>query len=101
MLRQIEAQRADLTDRNGRILATNILTHSLYAQPKDMVDPARVARELAAIDGERPAGQEIVLHVHHHLVGLHGVADLLEPAGDLAFLHGQAPLGHDCIVCHQ
>ncbi len=46
---QIEAQRADLTDRNGRILATNILTHSLYAQPKDMVDPARVAHELVGI----------------------------------------------------
>jgi len=46
---QILAGRADLTDRNGRILATNLLTHSLYAQPKDMVDPARVARELARI----------------------------------------------------
>lgn len=46
---QILAGRADLTDRNGRILATNLLTHSLYAQPKDMVDPARVAGELARI----------------------------------------------------
>lgn len=46
---QILAGRADLTDRNGRILATNLLTHSLYAQPKDMIDPARVAGELARI----------------------------------------------------
>jgi cell division protein FtsI (penicillin-binding protein 3) len=46
---QILAGRADLTDRNGRILATNLLTHSLYAQPKDMVDPTRVAKELARI----------------------------------------------------
>ncbi|MFY8146297.1 MAG: penicillin-binding protein 2, partial [Rhodobacter sp.] len=46
---QILTGRADLTDRNGRILATNLLTHSLYAQPKDMVDPARVAGELARI----------------------------------------------------
>ena len=46
---QILAGRADLTDRNGRILATNLLTHSLYAQPKDMIDPARVASELAKI----------------------------------------------------
>ena len=46
---QIMAGRADLTDRNGRLLATNLLTHSLYAQPRDMVDPARVARELARI----------------------------------------------------
>jgi cell division protein FtsI (penicillin-binding protein 3) len=46
---QILAGRADLTDRNGRILATNPLTHSLYPQPKDMIDPARVATELARI----------------------------------------------------
>ncbi len=46
---EITAQRADITDRNGRILATNMQTYALYAQPKDMVDPARVARELAAI----------------------------------------------------
>jgi cell division protein FtsI (penicillin-binding protein 3) len=46
---EIIAQRADITDRNGRILATNMLTHALYAQPKDMIDPIRVARELAAI----------------------------------------------------
>lgn len=45
----ILAQRADIIDRNGRVLATNLVTHALYAQPKDMVDPARVARELAAI----------------------------------------------------
>ena len=46
---QILTGRADLTDRNGRILATNLLTHSLYAQPKDMVDPTRVANDLARI----------------------------------------------------
>lgn len=46
---EIIAQRADITDRNGRILATNMTTHALYAHPKDMVDPARVARELAQI----------------------------------------------------
>lgn len=46
---QILAQRADITDRNGRVLATNLQTYALYAQPKDMVDPARVAREVSAI----------------------------------------------------
>ncbi|RHZ92927.1 penicillin-binding protein 2 [Cereibacter sphaeroides] len=46
---EILNQRADITDRSGRILATNLLTHSLYAHPQDMVDPLRVARELAAI----------------------------------------------------
>ncbi|MCV6591437.1 MAG: penicillin-binding protein 2 [Silicimonas sp.] len=46
---QIVAARADITDRNGRILATNLTTHSLYAQPHQMIDPDRAARELARI----------------------------------------------------
>lgn len=46
---EILAQRADIVDRNGRILATNMLTHALYAQPKDMVDPAATAERLAEI----------------------------------------------------
>ncbi len=45
----ILAGRADITDRNDRILATNLQTHSLYAQPPRMIDPDRVAQELAAI----------------------------------------------------
>ena len=45
----IRASRADITDRKGRVLATNLGTHSLYAQPRQMVDPARAARELARI----------------------------------------------------
>jgi cell division protein FtsI (penicillin-binding protein 3) len=45
----IVAGRADITDRKGRILATNLLTHSLYAQPRLMVDPIRVAGELMKI----------------------------------------------------
>ncbi len=54
---QILAGRADLTDRNGRMLATNLVTHSLYAQPKDMVDPAKVATELARIFPDLDANQ--------------------------------------------
>ncbi|RYH07653.1 penicillin-binding protein 2 [Tropicimonas sp. IMCC6043] len=53
----IVASRANIVDRNGRILATNLSTHSLYAQTPDMVDPYRAAEELAAIfpdlDAER------------------------------------------------
>jgi cell division protein FtsI (penicillin-binding protein 3) len=45
----IRALRADIVDRNGHLLATNMITHALYAHPRQMVDPARVARELAAI----------------------------------------------------
>ncbi|WP_212523590.1 penicillin-binding protein 2 [Actibacterium sp. MT2.3-13A] len=45
----IVAQRADIVDRQGRILATNMATHSLYAQPQQMIDKERAARELARI----------------------------------------------------
>lgn len=45
----IVAQRADIVDREGRILATNLVTHSLYAQPPLMVDPAGAAAKLAQI----------------------------------------------------
>ncbi|MRU16768.1 penicillin-binding protein 2 [Roseovarius sp. A21] len=46
---QILAQRADIVDRRGRIMATNFETHSLYAQPPQMIDPERAARELVKI----------------------------------------------------
>ena len=45
----ILSSRADITDRNGRVLATNLTTHSLYAQPPMMVDPIRAARQLKKI----------------------------------------------------
>jgi cell division protein FtsI (penicillin-binding protein 3) len=45
----ITAQRADIVDRNGKVLATNIATASLYAQPDQMVDPRAAAKGLAAI----------------------------------------------------
>ncbi|WP_299358188.1 penicillin-binding protein 2 [uncultured Paracoccus sp.] len=46
---QIISQRADIVDRRGRVLATNLSTHALYAHPQQMVDPERAARELAKI----------------------------------------------------
>ncbi|WP_425039602.1 peptidoglycan D,D-transpeptidase FtsI family protein [Primorskyibacter sp. S187A] len=45
----IIAQRADIVDRKGRILATNMETHSLYAHPHQMIEPERAARALAEI----------------------------------------------------
>ena len=45
----IATQRADIVDREGRILATNFETHSLYAQPPLMVDPIAAAEGLAQV----------------------------------------------------
>ena len=46
---EIQAGRADIVDVKGRVLATNMMTHALYVQTRDLIDPARVATELAAI----------------------------------------------------
>lgn len=45
----IIGQRSDIVDRNGRILATNLETHSLYAHPQDMIDAQATATKLADI----------------------------------------------------
>ena len=52
----IRAQRAEIVDRNGALLATNIVTASLYAQPATMIDPKRAAVELAEIFPDLDAG---------------------------------------------
>ncbi len=52
---EIIAQRADITDRNGRILATNMMTYALYANPKIMIDPVGAAVKLAEIFPELDA----------------------------------------------
>lgn len=51
----IIASRADIVDRHGRVLATNMSTHSLYAHPQQMIDPLRAAEELARIFPEMEA----------------------------------------------
>lgn len=45
----IISSRADITDRRGRILATNLETYALYAHPHQMIDPEAAAEKLAAI----------------------------------------------------
>jgi cell division protein FtsI (penicillin-binding protein 3) len=51
----IIGQRADIVDRNGRILATNFDTYALYAQPRQLVDPEGAAARLAEIFPELDA----------------------------------------------
>lgn len=46
---QIVNQRADILDRNGEILATNLITTSLFAHPQEMVDHRAAADGLAQI----------------------------------------------------
>jgi len=41
--------RADIVDRQGRVLATNLVTNSLYVQPNDLIDPANAAAGLSEI----------------------------------------------------
>ncbi|KUJ76845.1 cell division protein FtsI [Ruegeria marisrubri] len=45
----IAMQRADIVDREGRILATNLETYSVYAQPPLMVDPVAAAEGLVRV----------------------------------------------------
>ncbi|WP_341861931.1 penicillin-binding protein 2 [Gymnodinialimonas sp. 57CJ19] len=47
--------RADITDRHGRILATNFATNALYAHPHDLIYPRAAAEGLAAIFPEMDA----------------------------------------------
>lgn len=46
---QIINQRADIIDRKGNVLATNMSTQALYAQPTLMVDPKKAADDLYLI----------------------------------------------------
>lgn len=41
--------RADIVDRNGVILATSLPTSSMYADPKDVLDPAAAATALTQV----------------------------------------------------
>jgi cell division protein FtsI (penicillin-binding protein 3) len=51
------AQRADILDRNGVVLATNVLTASLFANPHEVPDAAAAARQLATALPELSLGE--------------------------------------------
>jgi len=46
---RIETSRADIVDRNGVLLATTLVTPSLFANPKQIQDPHSVARKLVSV----------------------------------------------------
>lgn len=43
----IQFNRADIVDRNGALLATSLPTASVYANPRQIIDPEETARRLA------------------------------------------------------
>jgi len=49
VVRPLSMQRADIADRNGVLLATNLKTASLYANPRRVLDAADAARRLRAV----------------------------------------------------
>lgn len=54
---QISSARAQIVDRNGHVLATNLPTQVLYAETRRLLDPERAARELARIFPDIDADQ--------------------------------------------
>jgi cell division protein FtsI (penicillin-binding protein 3) len=53
----LETVRADIVDRNGVILATTLPTASLYANPRQIRNPQRVAARLSAVLPELPGAE--------------------------------------------
>ncbi len=47
--RPMPEQRRDITDRNGEVMATDIITASLYADARKVQDPQETARLLASV----------------------------------------------------
>ena len=45
----INAPRGDIVDRNGNILATSIVTTTIYVVPNQIVDKEKVAKDIAEI----------------------------------------------------
>ncbi len=71
----LELSRADIVDRNGVLLATSLVTASLYANPRLILDPAdaaaRLARALPGLNAEelreRLAGERSFVWIKRNL----------------------------------
>ncbi len=63
--------RADIVDRNGHVLATTLPVASLYADPREVDQPAKVANRLAPIlTGSTAAELRTLLDITKHFVWL-------------------------------
>jgi cell division protein FtsI (penicillin-binding protein 3) len=54
---QLETERADIVDRNGIVLATNLVTASLYANPREVPNPRAAAAALSKVLPELPQAE--------------------------------------------
>lgn len=54
---QAIAERADLVDRNGRLIAANLTHYGLYIDPDEVWEPASSRRKLAAVLPKVPASR--------------------------------------------
>ena len=46
-MQEMRMDRADIVDRNGNLLSTNLSTASMFANPRKVIDPDDTARQLA------------------------------------------------------
>ena len=58
------AGRADITDRNGVLLATSLRTASLFADPRAVANPERVAAQLLSVLPDLDSGEVAVKLAH-------------------------------------
>lgn len=52
-----DGRRSDIVDRNGIVLATDLVAASLYANPRKVLDPAAAAKKLSTVFPELPRGE--------------------------------------------
>ncbi len=84
----VATARPDILDRNGEILATDLKTPSLFAEPRRIIDPDE-ATELLADKRVYPNGNEfshIIGHVNIDNQGIAGIEKWIDSRG-LADLH--------------